>query len=387
MNVWDVVIVGAGPAGATAAAYLSSCGHRVLLVDKENFPRHKVCGDGLIADSLRCLSRLGLTEEVERQGKIIDCLSYYSPSQIRVDTISRMMVIKRYHLDRIIVEKAIKLGTIFNVAKVSDINQSNDFVYVRAKEEFYKTKICVLATGANVTIGKRLGIVENQKPNAVAVRCYIKSPILLDRLVFSYDKKIAPGYGWIFPLRNGEFNIGCGVLQDQVLVDNLNLHHVFDRFVSVFPLAEEIVSKATEKSKLIGAPLRCGFVGTKNFCQGRILSVGESVGTTFPFSGEGIGKAMESAEMAAVVIDKFLREGNQNVLADFDMFMQKKLGPKYDGYRKAEKWLTKIWLNDFLAKRAQKSKRIQKCLKDLLEEKLNPEIFSFKGLIKHIVFG
>jgi len=383
---WDTIIVGAGPAGATAAVYLARAGHKVLLIDKENFPRHKICGDGLITDSLRCLNKIGVLEEVENKGKVVNILSYYSPSQIRVDTESKMVVIKRFHLDEIIVKEAIKSGVNFAVEKVVDINQDENYVYVYTKNSVFKSKTCILATGANITIGKKLGIISNPKPNAVAIRCYVKSPIVLERLVFSYDKKIAPGYGWVFPLPDGEFNVGCGVLQDKILTDNLNLHQVFDRFVSVFPLAKEIIDKASEKSKLVGAPLRCGFVGTNTFRLGKILSVGESIGTTFLFTGEGIGKAMESAEVASSVIDKFLKTENQDVFYEFKDFIKNTLNPKYDSYRKAEKWLTKLWLNDFLARRAQTSKYIQKCLVDLLEERKTPTDFiSLKELLKYFI--
>lgn len=383
---WDVIIIGAGPAGATAAIHLASFGHKILLLDKENFPRHKICGDGLIADSLRCLDRMNLIKQVENLGKVVNCLSYYSPSQIRVDTASKMLVIKRFYLDNIIKSRAVELGAVFMVEKAVDIQQDKNFVYIQTPNSIHKTKICILATGANITLGKKLGVILNLKPNAVAVRCYVKSPVVLERLVFSYDKQIAPGYGWIFPLPNEEFNVGCGVLQDQILTDNLNLHRVFDRFVSVFPLAGEIMSKAYEKTKLVGAPLRCGFVGTQSFRSGKILSIGESVETTFPFTGEGIGKAMESGEIAATVVNNFLGCGDENVLSDYENYIKNTINPKFNAYRKAEKWLTKIWLNDFLARRAKNSKYIQKCLKDLLEEKANPEDFlSLKRFFGYIL--
>ncbi len=75
-DIWDVVIIGAGPAGSTAAIHLARQGHGVLLLEKEKFPRDKVCGDALIADSLRCLGRLGLLPTVIREGKIVNRLSY-----------------------------------------------------------------------------------------------------------------------------------------------------------------------------------------------------------------------------------------------------------------------------------------------------------------------
>lgn len=382
--MWDAVIVGAGPAGATAATYLARQGHKILLLDKENFPRDKVCGDGLIADSLRSIKRMGLLAEVEQHGKSVSNLSYYSPSRIRVDTQSKMVTIKRLHLDYIIAKEAVRSGAVFKQSNVTKIEKTEDFVSIDAAGFLNPviSKICIIATGAHVTLGKKLGIINDIRPNAVAVRCYIKSPIKLDRLVFSYDKEIVPGYGWIFPLPNGEFNIGCGVLQNQVITQNLNLHSVFDRFVSTFPMAREIMEKATEKTKLVGAPLRCGFVGTSMPWAGRVISIGEAISTTFPFSGEGIGKAMESAEMAADVVNEFLVSGKLDVLPRYDRLLKDILEPKYEGYRKAERWLSRPWVNDFLAKRAQNSRHIQECLSGLLEEKINPkELFSLKNAL------
>ena len=169
-------------------------------------------------------------------------------------------------------------------------------------------------------------------------------------------------------------------LCDQVITENLNLHRVFDRFISTFPLAKEIMKRATEKTKLVGAPLRCGFVGMNIPRVGRIISIGESISTTFPFTGEGIGKAMESAEMAAKAISKYLVSGDYNLLAEYDRLLKDELEPKYEGYRKAEKWLAKAWINDFIARRALKSKYIRDCAVGLLEETIDPhKIFSLGG--------
>lgn len=382
--MWDVVIVGAGPAGSTAAIYLARSGHKVLLLDKENFPRDKVCGDGLIADSLRCLDRIGLLSRVESRGRVISYMSYYSPSRIRVDTYSKMVTIKRIYLDNIIVQEAVKSGAVFFKSNVTNIEQNDDLVLISTAESksLFRAKICVVATGAHITLGKKLGIIDDAHPNAVAVRCYVKSPVILNELVFSYDKEIIPGYGWIFPLPDGEFNIGCGVLRDQIITESLNLHKVFGRFVSTFPLAKEVMAKATGKTQLVGAPLRCGFVGVSAPRVNRIVAIGESIGTTFPFTGEGIGKAMESAEMAAGVINRYLSSGNYSLLAEYDRLLKDELEPKYNGYRKAEKWLSKAWINDFLARQAQKSPYMRECLTKLIEEKIDPgELFSIKGAL------
>lgn len=382
--VWDVVIVGAGPAGATAAIYLARNGHKVLLLDKESFPRDKVCGDGLIPDSLRCIDRMGLLSEVKKRGRIISDLTYYSPSRVRIDVKSEMITIKRFYLDNIIVQEAIKSGAVLFQSDVANIEQNDDFVLISTIEsrDTIKTKICILATGAHITLGKKIGIIGDSRPNAVAVRCYVRSPLELNSLVFSYDKEIIPGYGWIFPLPNGEFNIGCGVLRDQVITGNLNLHRVFDRFVSTFPLAKELITRSTEKTKLVGAPLRCGFVGMSVPRVGRVISIGESISTTFPFSGEGIGKAMESAEMATGTINEYLASGDLNTLDEYDLLLKNQLEPKYEGYRRAEKWLANAWINDFLSRRAQKSQYIRECVVGLIEETIPPKkVFSLGGVL------
>ncbi len=296
-----------------------------------------------------------------------------------------MLTIKRLQLDAIIAQAAVAAGArLLCDTAVVDIKQEDDTVLIYSAGDSVpiRARMCVVATGAHVTLGKKMDIISDARPNAVAVRCYVTSPIELDRLIFSYEKEIIPGYGWIFPLPNGEFNIGCGVLRDQVIKSKLNLHSVFDRFVSIFPLAGEIMRSATHVSQLIGAPLRCGFVGTRSFRRDRVLAIGESIGTTFPFTGEGIGKAMESAELAAEIIHHYLCSHNQAVLADFDHVLKAKLEPKYTSYRAAEKWLAKPWLNDFLARKARKSRYIQQCLVGCLEETFNPrELLSWRGLL------
>lgn len=377
--MWDVVIVGAGPSGATAAIKLSLNGHKVLLLDKESFPREKICGDALIADSQRCLDRQGLLSEVERNGKTISRLSYYSPSGYRVDVKSKMIMIKRLHLDDILVKEAIRMGAVLEKANVIRIEQDTDCVSVETSEPgcSVKARICILATGAHITLGKKLDLINDTRSNAVAVRCYVKSPVVLDRLVFSYDKNIMPAYGWIFPLSGGEFNIGCGVFNGHNLKRKFNLRDYFKRFVGTFPLAKEIFDKATETTSLAGMPLRCGFMGTKKPRTGRVLSVGEAIGTTFPFSGEGIGKAMESAEIAANVISKSLTHKDEDMLSGYDQILKTQLEPKYEGYRKAEKWLAKVWLNDFLARRAQNSEFVKECMTELLEERADVNSFFY----------
>src|SRR6185295_19531585 len=96
---WDVVVVGAGPAGATAAAHLARAGRDVLLLDRARFPRDKVCGDALIPDAIAALDRLGALDAVREQGWPVRATSVFSPSRIAFELPGTFITLKRQRLD------------------------------------------------------------------------------------------------------------------------------------------------------------------------------------------------------------------------------------------------------------------------------------------------
>jgi menaquinone-9 beta-reductase len=386
---WDVVVVGAGPAGSMAALNLARRGHRTLLLDKDAFPRDKVCGDALIPDTIRSLKRIGLYSEVCNRALKASVSTFFSPSRIEYDVRAEFLTLKRFELDSLLAQSALQAGAFFHKAKVTTISVASDgriLVNADSAKPYITGRVVLLATGANVQMPSKLGLVTQNGPSAVAVRCYVRSPVNLDRLVISYDRSIIPGYAWIFPLTNGEFNIGCGVTYDKRSLSPNNLRETFRSFVTSFPLAIEILRYAESISPLRGAMLRCGLKGTRPQGPQNVLVLGESIGATFPLTGEGIGKAMETGEIAADVVHKALVSGDLKHLDEFPTRIERELKPKFLGYSIAENWFSRPWLNDLLARRIKKSRFLQELVSGILNETVDPrEVFSIMGILRSFV--
>jgi geranylgeranyl reductase family protein len=388
-RIWDVAIVGAGPSGAIAAVHLAANHHRVLLLDRKKFPREKICGDALLPDAVRCLDTIGMGEKVRAAGHEINKSGLYSPSRNEVEISGRYLTIKRILLDMIIAQKAVDSGAVFACGDVKQILVEPDGLVsfnIRKLDNRIRARIGIVATGAHIGLLRKLNWPVKKKLSGVGLRCYVRSSFAVDRLVISfisYDKSIVPGYGWIFPMGDHEYNVGCGINMSRVRKHNIDLKRKFKTFIDEFPLARELMRQRDRTTALRGGALRYDFEGVYPFVKGPIVAVGETIGTTLPFMGEGVGKAMESGQKAAEVVSAALGSGDFSKLIQYGLHMESQFRTHYQGYRAAEKWLARPRLNDFILNRFGKSRYAKEILAGVIAETRNPQdIFSLKGIFK-----
>ena len=352
---WDVLIAGAGPAGAVAAFRLASRGHRVLLADKARFPREKVCGDGLIFDSIRCLSDLGVYERVRGLAHEVRTMSAFSPSRVEVQAEARLLFLKRIQLDALLAEAAVGAGAAFCHGHVTDLTAEPDGSVVAAfagSDRRVRARLALVATGASLALARRIAAAPLPPPNGVAVRCYVRSSLGLDRAVSFYAPWLVPGYAWIFPMGGDEYNVGCVQFRPHGRGKRTNLRRALERVAETLPLARDLMRGATRVGPLRGATARCGLEGASPLLGERILATGETAGTTLPLTGEGIGTAMASGKQAASAIHDALTSGSLDALREYPRRLDEQLRPQQLAYAASQRLAAVRWLNDLVARRA-----------------------------------
>lgn len=395
----DVLVIGAGPAGSAAAMTLARAGIDVVLVDQHAFPRDKVCGDGLIPDAHNALRKLGVLDAVMAQAQASGFVGCIGPRGGRIDVPGALAVLPRKQLDDILCRAAVEAGVRMFAPLRFVAPIEADGVVVGATLHHADTtrelraRWVVLATGAVPQALLASGMSQRHTPSGVALRGYVKNERMagrIDKLEVVWHRALAPGYGWIFPCRDGVFNIGVGIADShgeerrgKLAKKEGNLRQVFDDFTRVYAPARELMSDGTSLGPMKGAPLRCTLEGAR-YSRPGLLVTGEAAGSTYSFTGEGIGKALETGIHAAeAIIDgDARREADADVRAAYEARLHA-LKPRFDLYQRANVVNRRPWLADLLIWRARSSPRILRRMSGVLNETSNPgNLVSPKGILR-----
>lgn len=250
--IYDVIIIGAGPAGATAAYYLGKAGLNVALIDKKQFPRPKPCGDAWCKPALDILEEMGVLQKMEadkivrpvQRGGFISPFGYKcintDGSKYGAVTGCKTYAIKRYIADEYIVRAASEYSnvTLYENTKVDDLefispSNSTSVGYYKAitnssdTPHLYGT-MCLICDGSTSYLAQKLGIIPKSEAEAVCSHCYVKGGTHQWKEadgVMVFNKSTLPGYSALFRHYNDDMYFGTSsTLRVMLVIIIRNLH-------------------------------------------------------------------------------------------------------------------------------------------------------------------
>lgn len=410
MITTSVCIIGAGPGGATAALQLDRLGIPCVVLDKAVFPRDKVCGDGLSGKVITALQKIdqGIADRLQnliekenswgvtfvspgRQSLDVP----YKPNYSKTEDAPIGFVCKRIHFDNFLVDELKRSPNVRLFEGVSADKytlEEDGYLVSDAKGEFtVKADLIIIANGAHSSFTREVaGIRMEPKYYAAGIRAYYKGVkgMHADSFIeLHFLKNLLPGYLWIFPLPNGEANVGMDMLSDAVRDRKVNLKTLMTDTLKQDPIFAERFKDAEMTSSLDGYGLPLG--SRKRRLSGqRYMLVGDAAFLIDPFTGEGIGNALYSGAIAAQQAAACLQAGNfsAELMMAYDERVYRVLGPELKLSHRLQQLVRYPRLFNWLMKMGMRNKQLKDLISCMfyevdLRKKLTKPSFYFKLLL------
>ena len=327
----DVIVVGAGPAGATAAHHLAAAGADVLLLERSSFPRDKVCGDGLTPRAVRELVAMGVPTAPEdgwQRTKGLRLVGGGRAHEFPWPQLSSFpehgLVRSRHDFDELLARHAAGSGArlVERTAVTAAVRDGENGPVVggtarpvddagrrTGPDTTHRAPLVLAADGVSARLATALGVHRRtDRPLGVAARAYFTTPRHDDPWMESWlelwsgeprRSTLLPGYGWIFGLGDGTANVGLGVVGGRGTPPGVDLRALLRAWLATVP-AEWTLDEAHQVGEVRSAALPMGFNRTPHLAAGALL-LGDAGGMVNPFNGEGIEYAMHSGRLAAEV--------------------------------------------------------------------------------------
>jgi len=338
---FDVIICGAGPAGSTCALALAGSGLKVALIDKQKFPRDKICGDAVAAYVPKVLNSInpkfaeGLTAFQDKYP--VNTLRLVAPNEKHIDLEYSEwgFVATRFSWDNYLFELANAQPEVscYLEHDIKNVLIEKDGVTVNsANGVTFHGKIVVGCDGAHSVVNKKL--TDNKVDlahHSGAVRAYYKGVEDIHNATFElhFLKNVLPGYFWIFPLPNGHANVGLGMPSQTISNKKVNLREALNDVIENEPYIKKRFANAEIVGQVRGYGLPLG--SRKVTMSGnRFMLCGDAASLIDPVTGEGIGQAMVSGRYAGWHAVKCIAQSNYS-----PKFMK-----QYDAQVYAKFWAT-----------------------------------------------
>ncbi len=412
MKETDIVIIGAGPAGCSTSLFLAK--HKIphTIIDKAIFPRDKVCGDALSGKTVYVLNQLDTSivpQFAKQSSEFIDSwgVKFAAPNGKSIDIpfkkdISKEkyppgFIAKRKDFDFELFKRLDKnFATIYEGTEVSDIVKVDGGYKISCKNstsnfELPISKLVIGAEGDRSVVAKKLaGIKKENDHYCAGIRAYydgVEGMHSQNFIELHFLEDMLPGYFWIFPLPNGQANIGAGMLSSSVSKKKVNLKEDMLKAIANNPT----IKHRFKNAKLIGDIQGWGLpLGSKkrNLSGDGFLLVGDAGSLIDPFTGEGIGNALYSGMMAADFIAAAVKQDRYDAafLKAYDEAFYTRQWDELKLSHTMQKLCKYPWLFNLVVNKAHKNKTLRETISCMFEDldlraKLRNPLFYFKLLL------
>jgi geranylgeranyl reductase family protein len=316
----DVIIAGGGPAGSVAAGYLAKAGYSVLILEKSEFPRYKVCGGGLTHKILQEIP-FDVTPVIEAEVRSIRFSRKFQDVFTRESPDPLMYCTMRSRLDQFMLDEAGKAGAkLLYGMKVTGMEQDSSGVTVYAGEKQFRSKLLIGADGASGMVARLAGLRKDLMPGLAWEAEIRPDAAFLEKYsgtVFLDWGTFPGGYAWIFPKKD---HVSVGVGGPAAL--SSHMMEYYRRFLDSVGIPEEKADVLSLKSWPIPVRIRKG-----DFHSGRCLVTGDAAGLTDALTGEGIYYAVRSGHLSAHACIDFL-SGKRVSLSAYSEEINRELMPE-----------------------------------------------------------
>lgn len=385
MEKSNICIVGAGPAGAIAALFLAKMGIACTLIDKAKFPRDKICGDGISGWVLWVLHQLdpAILARLNEQDFLNHSygIRVIAPNQKYLDLpfmensgslegFPPGYICKREHFDNFLIQE-IKNRSSINLlenTEISSWNKTVDGVTLQTTDgRILSSDLVIFANGANSQFMKDPGgIVKDKKSSMLGIKTYfqgINGTHDNNYVELHFLKNILPGYLWIFPLPNGEANVGVGLDRYTISRKKVNLKKVLFDSIENLPYLRSRFNNAKQISPVqaYGLPL---WDKRRAISGDRYMLAGDSASLIDPITGEGIGHAALSGMYAAKQAERALatKDYSAGSMSRYDDELFLKIGKELKISKKIPQFIKHAWLFNTVINRATSSNSLKEKL-------------------------
>ncbi len=407
---FKVIICGAGPAGSTASMFLSKAGIDHLLIDKSVFPRDKICGDALSGKVLPILKKIDpqITKELEADqqnfigsygirfaapnGKFIDIpfnskLDFKDPAPGYIS--------KRINFDNYLYTKTKSSYCESRQGHaLTGIERFGDKLKLTIKSDnstYQITTSCLIAADGDRSIASKTlaGYKMSPAHYCAGIRAYYEGVTDMhpnNFIELHFLDEMLPGYLWIFPLPNGQANVGAGMLSKRISKQKVNLKRRFLEAIENNPTINYRFKNAKLVDDIRGWGLPLGSRRLKISGNNYILT-GDAASMIDPFTGEGISNAMYCGMVAAECVAESIEKNDfsEMALANYDKRVYNRLGDELKLSKTMQDLSSFPWLFNFVVSKARTNETLKNtisCMFDDLElrSRLRDPAFYFKLL-------